>query len=534
MAVNKPDPSANSRVGGLSPTALRLLLEGGKALSRGQPDDAERALIGVLAMAPQCAEANRLMGIVAQMRGDFGQGVVFMEQARLACPDDALILMNLGSALYETGAIEAALSTLRRATELAPDAASGWYNLGKALKLELDTASARTALERALALDPSHITARLSLADVQISQGDIDAATVNYRDVLRRQPEHAEAWYALANLKTARFSDSDTARLRHLFRQPGTAPEARVSIGFALAKALEDQHDMTAAFDVLAQANSLKRRRVTWNAEAQNKHVQAIADAFDRPLAEPLDSRLGEQVIFIVGVPRSGSTLIEHILASHPQVEGANEILDLPQVIDDESRRRGRPFPDWVSSATAADWSRLGTDYLERTRRWRQRRPRFTDKNLVTWEMVGAIAQMLPGARIVHSRRDPLETCLACYRQLFSSGAHFSYDIDDMASYYLGYARLSQYWDRRLPARIFQHDYETLQSDTEAQVRRLLAFCGLDFDPACVAFHQTSRTVLSTASAAQVRQPLRRDTARSALYGAKLDRLRMLLDLPTR
>ena len=535
MAVNKPDPSADKRVGGLSPTARRLLLEGGKALSGGQPDDAERALIGVLAMAPQCAEANRLMGILAQMRGDFRQGVAFLEQARAACPDDALILMSLGSALYETGAIAAALSALRRATELAPGFASAWYNLGKALKLQLDAGHARQAFERALAIDPAHITARTSLADVQISQGDIDQATVNFRDVLRRQPDHADTWFALANLKTTRFTDNDSARLRQLFRQPGTAPEARVAIGFALAKALEDQGDMAASFDILAEANSLQLRRVSWSAAAQKKHVQAIAAAFERPFAAPQDSRLGEEVIFIVGVPRSGSTLIEQILASHPLVEGANEILDLPQVIEEESRRRGMPFPNWVGAATPDDWARLGQDYLQRTRRWRQHRPRFTDKNLVTWEMVGAIAQMLPGAHIIHSRRDPLETCLACYRQLFSYGAYFSYDLDDMASYFIDHERLLRFWQQRLPARIFQHDYETLQNDTEAQVRRLLAFCGLDFDPACLAFHQTSRTVLSTASAAQVRQPLRRDTARSALYGAKLDRLRTLLrDLPTR
>lgn len=530
MAVNRADPSAENRVRGLSPVALRLLTEAGKALGRGQPDDAERALIGVLAMAPKSAEANRLMGIVSQMRGDFSQGVTFLQQARIACPDDSLILMNLGSALYETGAIDEAISALQRATELAPKSASAWYNLGKALKLQLDTARARQALERALAFDAAHIPARVSLADIQVSQGDVESATLSYREVLRRQPEHADAWYALANLKTARFNDGDVARLQRLFRQPGIVPDARVSIGFALATALEDQRDMTASLDVLVQANALKRQRVAWDAAAQKNHVAAVAHAFDRTFVELADASLGREIIFIVGLPRSGSTLIEQILASHPQVEGANEITDLPQVIADESQRRGMPFPAWVSSATAEDWARLGMDYLERTRKWRVHRPRFTDKNLVTWELVGAIALMLPGARIVHSRRDPLETCLACFRQLFSNGAHFSYDLDEMAAYYVDYVKLSALWHRRLAGRIFEHDYEALQDNTEAQVRGLLDFCALDFDPACLEFHRTSRTVLSTASAAQVRQPLRRDTARSALYGARLDTLRAALE----
>ena len=218
--------------------------------------------------------------------------------------------------------------------------------------------------------------------------------------------------------------------------------------------------------------------------------------------------------------------LVEHILASHPEVEGANEIPDLPQVIEDESRRRSQPFPQWVAAATSADWHRLGQDYLSRTARWREQRPRFTDKNVANWPLLGAARLMLPGARIIHCHRDPVETCFSCYRHLFRHGVHCSYDLDELADYYSDYERLSALWLARHPQYVLDFPYETLLLEPEAQIRRLLAFCNLPFDPACLTPHQTRREVLSTASAAQVRQPIRRDKAHSILYRDWLQPLR--------
>jgi Tfp pilus assembly protein PilF len=522
-------PAPEDRAAGLSPSARRLLDEAGKALSRGQPEAAERSLIGVMAMAPKSAEAYRLLGISFQMRGDHAKAADAFRRADSLRPDDAIILMALGISLYESGSVEEAISIFRRACELAPDMASAWYNLGKALKLQLHGQEACKALDHALSLDPNHVTARISLADTLVNLGDIADGAAHYREVLKRQPEHAGAWYALANLKTEPLSETDTAKLRIAFRKQGLPVDARVSLGFALAKALEDQRLYSEAFDVLREANALKRRHVTWDARQESAHVDAIMTAFAAPTPAPIDPTLGREVILIISLPRSGSTLIEQILASHPQVEGANEILDLPQVIEGESRRRKQPFPQWVPSTTAEDWARLGREYLDRTARWRQHRPLFTDKNTITWELVGAAQAMLPGSHIVNLQRDPLETCLACYRQLFSNGSHFSYDLDDMAKYYLDFARLSRYWLQHYPEKVLDFSYEALLSDPETQTRRLLAFCGLDFDPACLDFHKTPRAVLSTASAAQVRQPLRKDTARGMHYEAQLAPLRAQL-----
>jgi len=256
--------------------------------------------------------------------------------------------------------------------------------------------------------------------------------------------------------------------------------------------------------------------------------VDAIRNAFSNAVSPSPVAASGKEAILITGMPRSGSTLVEQILASHPDVEGANEIRDMPLIVNAESRRRGSAFPLWVHDATSEDWQRLGQEYLARTARWRTTRPRFTDKNLMGWHYVGAALAMLPAARVIVVRRDPVETCLACYRHCFTEEAGFACDLDDLADYCAGFLRLTRFWIEKYPARVFDLQYEALVADPERVIRRVLDFCGLPFDPACLESHKTSRAVL-TPSAAQVRQPLRHDTARSARYGDKLDRLRQFL-----
>lgn len=502
----------------LSPAARQWLSEAGMALSQGRADLAEQPLKRVLAEAPGFANAQFLYGIACQMRGDHANAAKYMRKAAQQRPDDPNILTNLGGALYDFGATEEAFVCLRRATELAPTQASNWYNLGKALKLHWQLDEAADALRRALDLDERHISARTTLADIFTIRGNIDHAIAEYRKVLALQPDHALAWHGLANLKTESLTPADAKQIHHVLQNQQLPADARVLLGFSLYKALEDQQDYTGAFQALREANALKRKLVQWDAATEHAHVGAIIEAFGHPLPAPLDPTLGHEVIFIASLPRSGSTLVEHILATHPLVEGANEISDLSQVLDEESKQRGKNFPHWVPDATAEDWARLGKNYLARTARWRSKRPYFTDKGLQNWQWIGAIRAMLPGAKIINCHRDPVETCFACYRQLFSEGIYFSYDLDDLASYYNDYQNLSGYWQEHYPNKVFDLSYEKLVQEPEAQIRHLLAFCQLPFDAACLSPHQTQRDVHSTASAAQVRQPIRGDTARSPHY----------------
>ena len=465
-----------------------------------------------------------MMGIAELETGQHTKAIANLRKELRLRPNDATINMTLGSVLVVSGAAKDGLEYLERACELAPNAAVAWCNFGVALVFVEKMEEARDAFEHALAIAPGFIKARTKLSEVLVSLGDKTAAVQVLRGTLRQQPDCVDAWVALGNIKTEPLGEEDIRQLRTLLKRPGIPDDIRIPLTFTLAKALEDQSDFSAAFDTVCAANTLKRRHVYWSRDEERERVAAIAEAFERPLPDPLDPNLGEEVIFVVCLPRSGSTLTEQILASHSQVKGGDELHVLREVLEEESSRHSKPFPKWVCAASSADWKRLGESYPERTRKFRGQHPRFTDKSPSNWAYVGAALAMLPGARIVNSRRDPLETCFACYRQLFVRECHFTYDLDDMVDYYAGYQRLSALWEAKFPHSYFENQYELLQKDMEGQIRRLLDFCNLPFDPSCLAFHQTRRTIL-TLSSAQVREPLRKDTARSERYGSKLDPL---------
>lgn len=513
----------------LSPMAARLLKRAQKESQSGSADAAMRSLTSALALAPDNAEVMRWMGIAAQNLGDHAGAADCFQRALAALPDDADLHIGLGVALYRLGRESEGLTHLRRACELAPDSASAWYNLAEGLWPQGEADAVIVALQRTLAIDPSHVRAGVGLARAQAGLGRVEEATGGLREVLRHQPDCVEAWLALADLKIVAFDEQDVHLLERALAKRNLSPDARIRLGFVLARAEEDQGDYAHSFEVMKDANTAQRKRVKWDAAGEHERVETILRVFGGVMACAPDTGLGHEAIFVASLPRSGSTLVEQILASHPQVEGANEIKDVGQVIEAETRRRASSFPLWAADAMAEDWQRLGTEYLARTARWHEHKPRFVDKNLLNWMVVGAVLSMLPAARVVVVRRDSVETCLACYRQWFDQGAEFSYDLDEMADFCIDFWRLTRFWLQKYPSRMFDLEYETLVREPESTIRRLLDFCGLPFDPACLEFHRTERVVLSTPSAAQVRQPLRQDTARADRYGDKLDHLRVRL-----
>jgi len=516
---------SHGRRSGLSAEVARLLDQAGAHLDRRDAKSAAPMIAGALALAPEHPEVLRLAAVAAVLDGRPNEAVAALRRALTARPDDALLHNNLGSALAAAGDASGAIDAFRRACAMAPSLAASWYNLGKALKARGESAEANEALARALALAPEHVPARIVQGDNLKAFGRIGEAEAAYRAAIALDPLAAHAWWGLANLKTVRFDAGDVAALEHAFAEHRGYD--RPALGFALAKALEDQNRYADAFAVLAQANALRREQQPWDAARFGREVDAIVSAFS-DLPPPAAGDFGHEVIFIVSLPRAGSTLVEQIIAAHPEVEGAGELPDLSIVIDEESRRRGVPYPAWVRDADAADWRRLGERYLERTARWRERRPRFTDKSLLNVPYVGAAAAMLPGARFVHCRRDPVETALSCYRQWFAQGQAWSYAVGDIAACFRGHERLMALWQARLPQALRPLVHETLVAEPEASVRALLDFCGLAFDARCLDFHRSERSV-RTASAAQVRQPIRSDTGRADRYGALLDPLRQAL-----
>ncbi len=530
MVAQPPIPALppGSRLHGLSPKAIRDVVAAAQALDLGRAEEADRHITGLLALYPQHPEVLRLLGGAQRLRGDALGAIATLQRACELRPGDALYLNTLGIALDDLGDYDAAIATLRRASTINPDLASVWYNLGLALVRSMRPADAAIALRRAVSLAPDNVNAQCVLADQIKATGDVDGAVAEYRRILARHPHAGMAWWGLADIKTMRFDDADIAHIEQALRAPRTSDDDRIALGFALAKALEDHGHYANALDALSRANALARTRFRWNAAGHTALVEATLAAFGPPPV-PAPGALGNEAIFIVSLPRSGSSLIEQVLASHSQVDGAGELPDLPLVLTEESRRRNQPLAHWAPAIGPDDWERLGRRYLERTAHWRERRPRFTDKLPGNWLYVGAIRAMLPGARIVIARRDPLETCLSCYRQRLT-GNEYARTFADLAAYWRDFDRAASGWSALHRHSVREQSYEALVAEPEAQIRALLDFCGLDFEPACLEFHNTVRDV-HTPSAAQVREPLRADTARAARYGSLLDPLRAALGI---
>ncbi len=520
---------SDSRPQQLPPGAARLVNEAITCLRRQDTAAAERALVGAATIAPEHPEILRLQGYCLNQQRRHADAVAPLRRSLEQRPDDPQTLNDLASALYAIGDHDAAFAAWRRAVDVAPGFLAGWYNLGKNLKAHAWTAESVAPLERALDLDPALDPARLLLGDALTMLGRTDEAVEQYRELIRRQPDYGLAWWGLANLKVVRFTDADLARLSALVRRPDLAEDQRIAAYFAFAKALDDADRPAQAYAAYHDANALARRRFAWDADAFGAWIDTVVEAFAVLPPETSDGERGHEVIFIVGMPRSGSTLTEQILAAHPDVEGASELPDVGLVLAEESNRRGQPFPDWVREMDGSDWERLGQRYLDRTARWRVSKPRFTDKLPNNWMYLGAIRHMLPGARIVECRRDPLETCWSCFRQLFWDGQQYSYDPADLTACWHACSESMRTWRERYPGRIREQSYEALLGDSECQIRALLAFCDLPFHSDCLAF-QSGRRSVRTASAAQVRQPLRTGTARAPRYGALLDGWRAALD----
>ena len=521
-----------ARLGGLDEHTLAALAASNDALRQHDPAAAIRAARRAAQAAPDHPEVLRRLALALSAAGPSDEAVSLIGRATQRAPHDA-VLANAQALVLDANSRRAeAIAAAQRAHELAPESADIAANLARLLAANDDVDAAVGVLERAIARQPQHRASRVALAGLLLRQaGSSDASIANLRELVRANPDDAWAWSALAEIEQTRFSAADIEQLDRLSGSAQATFEMRVRAAFALARAREQNGDYRGAFVAYAQANAAMQRRLAWNAAEFSQAVERNLAALREPVPAR-DPALGSGIVFIVGLPRSGSTLVEQILSSHRAVRAGGERIELRALLAEEGVRRGVDFSAWAARAGADDWQRLGSEYLRRVSAQRGAAPLFTDKLPGNWVWLGAAMNMLPGARVIECRRDRLETAWACYRRLFSGGGQdFSYDFSSIAHFVDDCERSMRQWRRLYPARIRTQHYETLVGSFEDQVRGLLAFCGLDFDPACLAFHRTRRTV-ATISASQVREPLRTDTARTPPYGALLDPLRRALGLP--
>ena len=473
--------------------------------------------------------AEQLVRQYLRMRGDHIEGMRLLAQIglKLDVLDDAELLLESVLAL-EPGYAAARFDYLqvlmqRHKHRLARE------QLAILLKEEPDNRAYRTAqatlctelgeCEQALHLYgallqemPEHPELHLSVGHTLKTLGRQGEAIAAYRRAAACRSGYGDAYWSLANLKTYRFSAAEIAEMRRAEGATGISVTDRFHLCFALGKALEDRGEYAESFACYERGNALKRREIRYQPEFIEGNTRRQIEVCTR---EFFAERLGwgspsEAPIFIVGLPRAGSTLIEQILASHSQVEGTMELSDIARLVQQLQGRGGEPeprYPAVLGELIGGDFRRFAGEYLQDTSLYRHGAPRFIDKMPNNFRHLGLIHLMFPRARIIDARREPMACCFSNFKQLFASGQPFTYSFEDIARYYRTYVELMTHWNAVLPGRVLRVQHELLVTDFEAQVRRVLEFCGLPFESSCLEFYKTARRV-HTASSEQVRRPI--------------------------
>ena len=482
----------------------------------GEAEAAEALIRAYLLKHGDHIEAMRLLARIGIAHKVYFDAQVLLAAVLERAPDYRAARQEYAFVLVELHRYQEALRELERLMAEEPDSR----------ELKILRAAAYVGVgehERAIGLyrellvgGPPDAEAHLSIGHALKTLGQTPAAIDAYRRAAGCRADFGDAYWSLANLKTYRFTQEELTRVHSALAAPATAAVDRYHLCFALGKALEDQGDFAESFRHYELGNALKRPECRYRAELIESNTQQQIKVCT---AEFFASRTGwgsdsPDPIFIIGLPRSGSTLLEQILASHSQVEGTQELPNVQQIV---SRLRGfgpepeEPrYPRILTTLSAEDFRQLGEEYLAGTRVYRSDKPFFIDKMPNNFRHVGLIHLMLPKARIIDARREPMACCFSNFKQLFANGQEFTYSIEDIARYYRTYLELMRHWDRALPGRVLRVLHEDVVEDLEGSVRRLLDFCGLEFEPQCVAFHENRRSV-RTASSEQVRQAISRE-----------------------
>lgn len=483
-----------------APSAQDLFIAGAAALDRYQAHDAADLLRQAALLDPDNPEVALYLARALAMLQRTGEAVAEIERALSLAPDDALALDRAGDLYTLCNLHDRAATVLRRAVQHAPGHAGYRYNLATSLMFHGQLPDAEREYEACIALAPRHWQAHLSLSQ------------------LRRQTPDS----------------NHIPRLRALLADPANSTTATVYLNMALAKELEDLDEHAQAFEHLVRGKSAPRALLRYSIRRDEAMFDALARAVPPPSPQVTGNGTSEP-IFIVGMPRSGTTLVDRILSSHPQVQSAGELHAFG--VAWKEAMGGPSFrmfdPDDIARSRRIDWHRLGSDYLRGTRPLTGHAPHFTDKLPHNFLYLGYIAQALPNAKIVCVRRNPMDTCLGNFRLLFAPESPYfgySYDLLDTGRYYVLFDRLMAHWKALFPGRIFELDYESVVTEQEHSTRRLLAFCDLPWDEACLHFEHNAAAV-ATASATQVRAPIYRSALqRWKRYEKPLRPLRALLE----
>jgi len=492
------------------------LSDAGVALTENRLDAADAILRRRLKQAPRDVVALRMLADSATRRGDFEAAEKSLAECLEYAPGFAAARYDLAHLLYLQQRIDEALPLLERL--LAAEPRNPLYLALKGLSIRLvgRGAEALALMAGVVAEHPEDARGWLVYGNLLREMGEQARSIAAYRQSIAAQPGFGEGYWALANLKTFRFTDEDiSCMLEQLARSPPFG-SARKHLEFALGKAFEDAERYDASFEHYARGNQQQRYIIDYDSAATTAYVQACKAVYTAAFFLERSGWGTERSdpIFIIGLPRCGSTLLEQILASHSQVEGTRELPDMPALVTELYLRSGPGEPEYpasVASLSGAEIERMAERYLAQTGAHRPRGlPRFVDKMLGNFSHVGLIHLMFPRAPIVDIRRHPMACSFSCYKQLFARGMNFSYALGELGRYYRDYFDLMRHMDAELPGRVHRVHYEQLVADPESEVRRLLEYCRLPFEPDTLRFYD-NRRVVQTVSSEQVRRPIYSD-----------------------
>ena len=535
IAINPREASSHSNLGNL-------------LLQQGRLGEAVAHYQSALALKPDFAEAHNNLGNALKAQNEYGEAMEHFKRAIALKPDYAEAHSNLGNALQEQGKPAEAMVHCQRAVALKPDFAEAHNNLGNALKAQEKFGEAMMHYQRAITLKPNYAEVYQNMGNVLKQHGKYAEAMAHYQRAIGLKPDFAEAYYflSIALRELGQFDEAQHASERALELEPKNgryyrqlfygkrviAGDRRLAaaetlaedmaslpmedqreLHFALGKAYEDLEQRERSFRHRLEGNALKRRESVYDEAVMLGFLDRIRTVFTAELMHSKRNLGNPSMVptFIVGMPRSGTTLVEQILASHPKVFGAGELAEFSKAAASIGMTNGAlSFPEAVPALSAEQLRQLGTSYLDAVRAEAPGAERITDKMPANFSFAGLIHLALPNARIIHMRRDPVDTCLSCFSLLFVGDLPYCYDLGELGRYYRAYETLMEHWRRVLPVGVMlEVEYEEVVADTERQARQIVAHCGLEWDDACLAFHKTQRPI-RTASATQVRQPIYR------------------------
>ena len=479
----------------------------------GNHDQAIDLFREVLKKNPNSVNAMRhLAESYWQSRRRLDDAEALLRRATQIAPDFTAAWLTLGRLLMDVNRYVEAIAAFETATRLEPENAEAWGALGNANGRAMYPEKAIVAYEKSLAIRSDAASVLSAYAWELKTLGKQDAALDAYRRAIEVRPSNGPVYWSMANLKIFKFDDAEVEEMLLQIEKDDLKSVDDVHFRFALGKAMEDKKDYERAWQYYHSGNQKQRIAVEHEPLEFEKRLNAVKSTFDAELLRARDNAGYDapDPIFIVGLPRSGSTLVEQILASHSQVEGTAELPILGRIAESIGRYRTDKirYPEAVGDLRDKDLRGYGKEYIEQSRRFRMTdKPLFTDKLPNNFPMMGFAHLILPNAKIINARRHPFDSCLGAYKQLFGAGQNFTYDMLDLAHYYQQYDAMMEHWHAVLPGKVLDVHYEETVTDLEGQVRRLLEHCGLPFEAACLNYDETERAV-RTPSSEQVRQPI--------------------------